>query len=137
MKKTLTLFLTVTTWLITLTMAYAQTGNSKLLIGQWKFTNLSVVYPQDMTGDDLARRKIKVAAQVSKLEGTTLEFLPNGALKWGGNKLHWKMDANGKQFKISKYLITVSVAKILELSVHKLVFTRPSDGIPATYTLTR
>jgi hypothetical protein len=137
MKKALILFLTGITLLIHLTTASAQAGNSKLLIGKWKFAGLSALYPPTMTGDELARRKIKVAAQATKLEGRSAEFLPNGELRWPGHKLGWKMDATGKQFKITKLLITLSVARILELSAHKLVFTRSSDGIPATYTFTR
>ena len=137
MKKALILFLTSISLLMNLTTASAQASNSKLLIGKWKFAGLSATYPPMMIGDELAQRKIKVAAQTTKLEGQAAKFLPNGELRWPGHKLGWKMDATGKQFKITKYLITLSVAKIVELSAHKLVFTRPSDGIPATYTFTR
>jgi hypothetical protein len=137
MKKALNIFIMALTLLMALTTASAQISNSKLLTGKWKFAGLSASYPPTMTGDELAQRKIKVAAQATKLEGQSAEFLPNGELRWPGHKLGWKMDATGKQFKITKYLITLSVAKILELSAHKLVFTRLSDGIPATYTLTR
>ena len=137
MKKALNIFIMAIALSTTLTMVSAQISNSKLIIGKWKFSGLSASYPPTMTGDELAQRKIKVAAQATKLEGQSAEFLPGGSLNLAGRKLGWKMDATGKQFKIMKYLITVSVAKILELSVHKLVFTRLSDGIPATYTLTR
>lgn len=115
----------------------AQSPKANLLPGTWKVMGLIAAFPDNASPDQITKGKKIIADDEKNFKKTTFDFTPDGKLTVGKKKFVWVMDADGSHVTVQRKKKPKIVATILELSDHRLVFTRPDDGMIVTYTLSR
>ena len=120
-----------------MTIAAAQTPTPAMLVGAWKVESLQPKFPDGVTAKQKAKGEKVITEDTEAFTKTGFVFTEDGGLSVSGKQFTWVMDDNGKTVTVKKQKKVVSIASILELTDHKLVFSRPDEGMIVTYTLVR
>ncbi len=119
-----------------ITAVSAQTRKSEMLAGSWKVQHLTAEFPPNVTIKEKTDGEKSIAEDEAEFKKTGFLFSRN-TLIVGKKKFTWVMNKDGKQVVVKKGNKVVITAKVLELSEHQLIFTRPDEGMIVTYTLYR
>ena len=118
------------------TAVSAQTHQADMLTGSWKLKNLTAKFPENLTVKQKTKGEKTIADDEMEFKKTGFVFTRN-MLILGKKKFTWVMDKVGTQVVVKKGNKVIITANVLELSAHRLIFTRPDEGMIVTYTLDR
>lgn len=119
-----------------ITAVSAQTQKSEMLTGSWKVQSLTAKFPPNVTVKQKTKGEKTIADDETEFKKAGFLFTGN-KLTVGKKKFTWVMDKDGSQVVVKKGKKVIITAKLLELSAHQLIFTRPDEGMIVTYTLAR
>lgn len=118
-------------------VATAQTPTPAMLVGSWKLESLKPKFPDNVTEKQKAKGEKVIADDTEEFKKVSFVFTKEGGLTVGKKQFTWAMDSDGKTVSVKKNNKVAIVATVLSLTDHKLVFTRPDEGMIVTYILVR
>lgn len=118
-------------------VATAQTPTPAMLVGAWKLESLKPKFPDNVTAKQKAAGEKVIADDTEEFKKISFVFTKQGGLAVGKKQFTWAMDSDGKTVEVKKKNKVAIVATVLTLTDHKLIFSRPDEGMIVTYTLVR
>ncbi len=114
-----------------------QASNAALLAGSWKFRDLKAEYPKTMHGKALADAKKDIQGDIKRMKNSPFIFAQDGKCTIGEHHGTWTMSRGGKKVTYINEKKEKEVVNVLQLSEHKLVFSRVDDSVKQTFILTK
>jgi len=120
----------------TVTSAYAQSKKSMLLIGTWTVESMKPAFPASFSDKQKAKGAKIVADDENDFKKTGFVFTKEGKLIVEKKTFYWTINDAGTQVIVKNDKSEIK-ATIIELSAHRLVFSRKDEGMIVTSTLTK
>lgn len=114
-----------------------QSYRSEVLIGSWKLTSLTAEYPKSMTGKAKTDAVNDVKGTNERLKKTSFVFTKDGHLSYANHIGTFVMSVDGKTVTFINDTKEKSIANIIKLTPHELIFTRVDNGITQTFHLAK
>lgn len=134
MKKRIYLLSLIVLFAISATCA--QSKKSELLTGTWSVASMKPAFPAGFTKKQDEKGAKTVADDEKDFKKTGFVFTKDGRLMLEKKLFYWSMNEAGTEVIVKNGKSEIK-ATVIELSEHKLVFSREDEGMIVTTTLTR
>ncbi|MDP9078909.1 MAG: hypothetical protein M3O71_15880 [Bacteroidota bacterium] len=114
-----------------------QIGPSATLVGTWKLTSLTAIYPKNMTSKARSTAEADIKSTSERLKQTTFVFSKDGHLSFAKHTGTYVIGKDGKTVDFVNYAKEKSTGLIVKLTTHDLEFTREDDGLTQVFHLVK
>ena len=105
------------------------------LVGSWKLTSLSAIYPKTMTGKAKSTAEADIKNTGERLKQTTFVFTKDGHLSFAKHTGTYVIGKDDKTVDFVNDTKEKSTGHIVKLTIHELEFTREDDGLTQVFHL--
>lgn len=107
------------------------------LVGTWKLTRLTAIYPKKMTGKAKKDAEADIKETGERLKKTIFVFTRDGHLSYVSHVGTYTVSKDGKSVDFMNDTKEKSTAVIVRLTAHELEFTREDDGLTQVFYLVK
>lgn len=118
-------------------LCMAQTSRAGLLTGKWNVESLTPEFPKTATAKEKEKGMKEIAGDLKNFKATGFTFTKDGKLSVDNKTFEWSFLNSEKEVSVTKGKKEIALATIVELTEHKLVFTRLDEGMVVTCVLSR